>query len=165
MSVKQETTKTNQAGLGLDRPYRMLSGITKLFQKQSLLLILEIINLRSHHILTHIRVRIWVHVHVHIRSVHAVSVHSPGITTTRVKVRLVTGRVAVHGVLAWVSASCVSFFLRQRRKVHRVRSRSIDEVEVSVVVRVNMRSLAVFLSPSLFAWFWLEMRVDAILMS
>lgn len=135
----------------------MLSGITKLLQKQSLLLILEIIDLRSHYIRTHVRVRV---------HVHAVSVHSPAVATTRMKVRLVTGRIAVHGGLAWISTSAFSSsVLRQRRKVHRVRSRSIDEVEVSVVVRVNVRSFAESLAPFLSAWFWFEMRVYGILMS
>ena len=139
------------------RAYRMLSGITKLFQKQSLLLILKIINLRSHRIRTH----------VHIRSVHAVSVHCPDIANTRMKVRLVGDRIAVHGGVAWMSACSFTSFLRQRRKVHRARSRSIDEVEVSVVVGVNLASFAdQFLAPHfLWAWFWLEIRVDGILMS
>lgn len=143
----------------------MLSRVTKLLQKQSLFLVLEIINLRSHRIRTHVCVR--VHVHVHIHSVHAVSVHSPGIANTRMKVRLVGDRIAVHRGLAWMAACSFTSFLRQRRKVHRVRSRSIDEVEVSVVVRVNLASFAdQFLAPHfLWAWFWLEIRVDGILMS
>lgn len=138
--------------------YRMLSRVTKLLQKQSLFLILEIINLRSHRIRTHVRVRV---------HVHAVSVHSPGIANTRMKVRLVGDKIAVHRGLAWMAACSFTSFLRQRRKVHRVRSRSIDEVEVSVVVRVNLASFAdQFLAPHfLWAWFWLEIRVDGILMS